>query len=75
MTNAEIKTRLVTFGAHVRAVRRAAGISQRELDRRSNVGYRFISELELGKENPSLATLMRLAAGLRCELSDLFPRA
>jgi transcriptional regulator with XRE-family HTH domain len=38
----------------------------------SCVGYRFISELELGKENPSLATLMRLADGLDCELAELF---
>lgn len=72
MTNAEVKNRLSTFGAHMRAVRLAAGITQRELDRRSHVGYRFISELEQGKENPSLATLMRLADGLRCELADLF---
>lgn len=51
------------------------GISQRELDRRSHVGYRFISELEIGKENPSLATVLRLADGLACELADLFPRS
>lgn len=74
MTNAEIKTRLADFGKQVRHVRLVIGMSQRELDRRSHVGYRFISELEIGKENPSLATIMRLADGLGCEMADLFPR-
>jgi transcriptional regulator with XRE-family HTH domain len=72
MTNAQIKTRLAEFGKQVRRVRLARGISLRELDRRSHVGFRFIGELELGKENPSLATVMRLADGLECELTDLF---
>jgi transcriptional regulator with XRE-family HTH domain len=74
MTNAEIKTRLADFGAHFRRVRLSRGMTQRELDRRAHVGYRFISELEIGKENPSLATLMRLADGLDCALSEFFPR-
>lgn len=73
MTNAEIRLRLVDFGKQVRQVRLAARMSQRELDRRSRVGYRFISELELGRENPSLATIWRLSEGLGCDLADLFP--
>lgn len=73
MTNAQIKARLADFGRRIRQVRLAAGISQRELDRRSRVGYRFISDLELGKENPSLAAMVLLADGLSCELADLFP--
>jgi transcriptional regulator with XRE-family HTH domain len=74
VTNAQVKVRLADFGKQVRHFRLALGISQRELDRRSHVGYRFISELEIGKENPSLATILRLAEGLGCGLSDLFPR-
>jgi transcriptional regulator with XRE-family HTH domain len=73
MTNAEIRSRLADFGAHFRRVRLARGMTQRELDRRAHVGYRFISELEIGKENPSLATIMRLAKGLGCGMADLFP--
>jgi len=73
MTNAQVRVRLADFGKQVRYVRQSLGMTQRELDRRSHVGYRFISELEIGKENPSLATVLRLADGLGCELSDLFP--
>ena len=72
MTNAKIKTRLVDVGKQVRHVRLAVGISQRELGRRSQVGYRFISELEQGKENPSLATVVRIADGLGCEVGIFF---
>jgi len=72
MTNAEIKVRLGDFGKQVRRIRIASKMSLRQLDQRSHVGFRFIGELELGKENPSLATILRLAEGLGCELADLF---
>jgi transcriptional regulator with XRE-family HTH domain len=64
---------LIDFGQQVRRVRMAAKISQRELGRRAHIGYRFISELELGRENPSLETIVLLSYGLGCELADLFP--
>jgi transcriptional regulator with XRE-family HTH domain len=73
MTRAQIKARLADFGKQVRHIRHAAGISQCELARRSRVGNKFISELELGRENPSLATIVLLADGLGCEPVDLFP--
>jgi transcriptional regulator with XRE-family HTH domain len=75
MTNAELKTHLADFGKRVRQVRLQMAITQRELDRRCHVGYRFISELELGNENPSLATMLRIADGLGCHLSELLPTA
>ena len=67
MTNGEITAHLADFGKRVRQVRLRMVMSQRELDRRCHVGYRFISELELGKENPSLATILRIADGLGCD--------
>jgi transcriptional regulator with XRE-family HTH domain len=73
VTNAEIKTHLADFGQRVRQVRLEMVMSLRELDQRSHVGFRFLGELELGKENPSLATIIRIADGLGCDLVDLFP--
>jgi transcriptional regulator with XRE-family HTH domain len=71
-----LKTRpaLIDFGQQLRRVRLGVRITQRELARRSRVGYRFISETELGRENPSLETIVLLAHGLGCDLADLFPR-
>jgi transcriptional regulator with XRE-family HTH domain len=43
------------------------------LSRRSKVGRQFISEIELGRENPSLETIVMLADGLQYDLSDFFP--
>lgn len=72
---ARLNTRpaLEAFGLRVKAVRLAVGITQRELGRRSKVGYRFLSELERGKENPSLETIVLIAHGLNCDLADFFP--
>lgn len=64
---------LVDFGKQLRRVRRNARITQQELARRSKVGWRFIIEMELGRGNPSLATIVLLADGLGCELVDLIP--
>jgi transcriptional regulator with XRE-family HTH domain len=73
MTPLQTRAVLATFGQRFRAARLSMMMSQRELSRRSRVGYRFISEMELGRENPSLATIALLADGLGCDLSDLFP--
>jgi DNA-binding XRE family transcriptional regulator len=64
---------LQAFGRQLGAIRTEANISQGELSRRSKVGRQSISEIDLGRENPSLETIVLLADGLRCELSD-FPR-
>jgi transcriptional regulator with XRE-family HTH domain len=71
-----VKTRplIAGFGRRVRSFRLAAGISQGELGRLAGVQYKFISLVELGRSNPSLATMFRIAAALECELVDLLPR-
>lgn len=74
MTPLQTRAVLVSFGQRFRSIRLSAKMTQRELARRSRVGYRFISEMELGRENPSLATIVLLADGIGCELADLFPR-
>jgi transcriptional regulator with XRE-family HTH domain len=61
----------VTLGRRVREHRRAAGLSQAALGHRSNVGWRFISEVELGRGNPSLGTMAMIANGLGCAIADL----
>jgi transcriptional regulator with XRE-family HTH domain len=55
----------------VREHRCAAGLSQVALGRRANVGWRFISEVELGRGNPSLGTMAMIASGLGCDLAEL----
>jgi len=47
-------------------------LSQRGMANRTDV---YVADIERGHRNPSLWTLERLAAGLGCEVRDLFPQA
>ena len=63
---------IVRFGRRLRELRRAAGLTQRDLARQSRVTRKFIQEVEDGTSNPSLETIVLLADGLGCEVADLF---
>jgi transcriptional regulator with XRE-family HTH domain len=63
----------VTAGiaARVRAERRRRQWTLDELATRSGVSRRLLVQLERGEANPSLATLLKLAAGLGVALTEL----
>jgi transcriptional regulator with XRE-family HTH domain len=52
-----------SLGAERRAVRRAAGMTQKVLAARAGVGLRSLGDLETGRRRPSLALLGALAVG------------
>jgi transcriptional regulator with XRE-family HTH domain len=64
-------TTAVRLGQSVRAAREQRGLTLRELARRVNVSPSFVSQIELGKANPSVATLYSLLAELGTTLDDL----
>ena len=49
------------LGAHVRELRLAAAMTQEELAHAAGVTPKYVSELEHGKTNPTLATLLAIA--------------
>jgi transcriptional regulator with XRE-family HTH domain len=59
-------------GGRLRAQRRRAGLSTRELGRRIGVSASAISEFERGKTWPKIGTLCRLAVELDLSLDGLF---
>jgi transcriptional regulator with XRE-family HTH domain len=59
------------FGARLRELRTAAGLTQRELAKRSGTSSAAISNFEAGNNAPTLGTLVRLAEGLECNVGDL----
>lgn len=59
-------------GARLRAVREQAGLSQRELAKRSGVTNSTISLIEQEAHAPSLASLHRLLAAIPISLADFF---
>jgi transcriptional regulator with XRE-family HTH domain len=65
------------FGARLRELRLARGMTQEQLAERSRSNKPFISNLERGRTTPTLGMLIRLADALDCqvgELVDVFDR-
>src|SRR5437660_2273058 len=63
------------FGAEVKRRRIQLGISQEKLAERANLHRTYVSDVEAGKRNPSLASIQRLAMGLGASVSSVFGSA
>ena len=59
------------FGAHLRKIRIARGLTQGEIADRCATSIAFISNLERGVMLPGLAVLLRLADALESNISEL----
>jgi transcriptional regulator with XRE-family HTH domain len=59
------------FGAHLRALRLARGLTQPQLAERCDSNVPFISNVERGVMLPGLAMLLRLADALGCSMCEL----
>lgn len=62
----------ILLGRRIRSLRTLKDWTQQELGSRADVNYKFIGEIERGKQNPSLHVLTRIAAALEIKLPDLF---
>lgn len=63
------------LGQAVKARRRELKLTQEQLELRSGIAQRWISNVETGKRNPSYSSLRRLAAALELAASQLIARA
>jgi transcriptional regulator with XRE-family HTH domain len=59
------------FGAHLRELRTAQGLTQPQLADRCGSNVPFISNVERGVMLPGLAMLLRFADALECNVSEL----
>ena len=57
----------------IKSIRIKKGISQMELSLRSNLSQSFIANIEKGKKQPSVLTLIRIAEALKVNPQDFFP--
>lgn len=55
----------VAFGKVLRRLRKEAGLTQEELGFEADLRRTYISILELGQQQPSLATILKLAKPLK----------
>ncbi|WP_315833483.1 helix-turn-helix transcriptional regulator [Bradyrhizobium prioriisuperbiae] len=61
-------------GQNIQDLRRAKKLSQEELAHLANVHQTYLSGVETGKRNASVAVLERIAAALRVDAEELFRR-
>ena len=61
------------LGKRIRTLRKLKRLTIEELGEKAGIGYKFLSEVERGKANPSLDTLTKIADALEIEVSALFP--
>jgi CheY-like chemotaxis protein/DNA-binding XRE family transcriptional regulator len=60
------------FGAEVKRRRNGLGLSQEQLAEQADLHRTYVSDVESGKRNPSLASIDRLARALGASLGSVF---
>ncbi|HEX5146233.1 MAG TPA: helix-turn-helix transcriptional regulator [Conexibacter sp.] len=60
------------FGAAVRELRRARGLTQEDVARAGKLGHKYPGQAERGEVDPRLQSMLALARGLGMEPADLF---
>lgn len=64
---------LTAFGTHLRARRRAAGMTQEDLAYASDLHWTYISQIERGMRNLTYKSILMLAHGLGTTPGRLIP--
>ncbi len=59
-------------GQKIKYIRKERKLTQEELGNLCGLSYKFISDVERGKQNPSLDSITSIAKGLNVQLSALF---
>src|SRR5579862_2141167 len=62
----------IELGERIRAIRQLRRRTLKEIATAAGISESFLSQLERGRTNATIATLQRLATALGIEVSDLF---
>ena len=60
------------LGRRIKRLRTRLGLTQDALAERVQISPKYLSNIERGRENPTLDTLLRLAKSLKVELWEVF---
>jgi transcriptional regulator with XRE-family HTH domain len=66
-----IQPAALEFGVRVKARRKALGLTQSDIYKRTDIGIGYLSTIERGLANPTLDTMLKLSAALGMEIWDL----
>jgi transcriptional regulator with XRE-family HTH domain len=69
----DIGEQLLYIIEKIKSIRIKKGVSQMELSLRSNLSQSFIANIEKGKKQPSVLTLIKIADALEVNPQDFFP--
>mgnify|MGYP001589571509 CR=1 FL=1 len=69
MPDAETVRRRV--GERIRVIRHRRELTRAPLGARCRLTGKYLGEIEKGKRDPSVSTLLRIATGLRCTMAEL----
>jgi len=59
------------LGRKIREIRKRQGLSQEMLAERAGISSQYVSNIERGKENPTLDLLLKLADALKSSLGEM----
>lgn len=59
------------LGKNIRKLRKGAGLSQEKLGEITGLNQTYISDIELGKRNPSIRNIEKVAKALNVTASEL----
>ena len=62
---------MVTIGDNIRKYRKKKNLTQKELGDIVKISNTYLSDMEIGRTNPSIRTLKRIAKGLEISYVDL----
>ena len=61
----------MTLAMNLKRLRKAKGLTQEALARRANVSLGYLQRLEMGRHDPSLSMLRKLAKALGATVAEL----
>lgn len=61
----------IAFGKVLRRLREEAGLTQEQLGFEADLRRTYVSILELGQQQPSLTTILKIAQALNCSPGSL----
>lgn len=61
----------IAFGRVLRRLREAAGLTQEQLGFEADLRRTYVSILELGQQQPSLTTILKVSKALNCSPGSL----
>ncbi len=71
VANVDAEAVLLRVGRRIRALRKAAGLTQEELAERIDANVTHLGAIERGRHNPSLMLLARIADALKVSLATV----